>query len=89
MLCVVLEKGVSFSLCCPAALPQGKTGLGQDKLIFIWTVPLSLSPSITFEVAVLCDQKACDAESQSALLPSAQLCAIQMVLGIMEILSYQ
>lgn len=73
--------------CC--SQPQGKTGLGQDKLIFICTVSLSLSPSITFEAAVLWDQKACDAERQSALLPSAQLCTIQMVLGIMKILSDQ
>lgn len=71
MLCVVLGRGVSLSLYYPAALPQGQTGLGQDKLIFIWTVSLSLSPGITFEVPVLCDQKTCDAESQSALLPSA------------------
>ena len=89
VLCVVLGKGVSLSLYYCAVLPQGKTGLGQDKLIFVWTVPLSLSPSITFEVPVLYDQEACDAESQSALLPSAQLCTTQTVLGIMEILSDQ
>lgn len=66
MLCVVLGKGVSLSLYYPAALPQGKTGPGQDKLIFIWIVSLRLSPGIAFEVPVLCDQKARDAESVSS-----------------------
>lgn len=79
MLCVFLGNRESLSLYYAAALPQGKTGFGQDKLIFIWTVSPSLSPGITFEVPVLCDQKAWDAQNQSALLPSAGLCTTQSI----------
>ena len=70
MLCVVRGKGVSLSLYYPAALPQGKTRLGQDELIFIWIVSLSLSLGITFEGPVLCDQNRRDAESVSSATSS-------------------
>lgn len=70
---MVLGKEVDLPLYYPADLPQGNSGLGQDKLIFIWTVCLSLSPGITFEVPVLCDQKARDAESVSSATISRTL----------------